>query len=206
MEGEATSTIQAKKWLRERNQTLLRGMTDAQRAEGSTKIAESVYLIATAWRASGVMSYLNMRSEPDMTLLHNPWLAADRPLMAPRVVAGSGIAPVLLKRKDASFSLDASGVRAPDGATVATEAVDLVVVPGLAFDPMGHRLGRGGGYYDRFLPRLRRQAVTVGVCFDEQVVDLVPTDPHDWRLQYVVTPTRVWWFGRLQPRSSALSM
>jgi 5-formyltetrahydrofolate cyclo-ligase len=71
---------------------------------------------------------------------------------------------------------------------------------------MGRRLGRGGGYYDRFLPRLRRQAVTVGVCFDEQVVDLVPTDPHDWRLQYVVTPTRVWWFGRLQPRTSALSL
>jgi 5-formyltetrahydrofolate cyclo-ligase len=206
MEGEATSTIRAKKWLRERNQALLRGMTDTQRAEGSTKIAESVYLIATAWRASGVMSYLNMRSEPDMTLLHNPWLAAERPLMAPRVVAGSGIAPVLLKRQDASFSLDASGVRAPDGATVATEAIDLVVVPGLAFDPMGHRLGRGGGHYDRFLPRLRRQVVTVGVCFDEQVVDLVPTNQQDWRLQYVVTPTHIWWFGRLQPRSSAVSL
>ena len=52
MEGEATSTIQAKKWLRERNQALLRGMSDAQRAEGSTRIAESVYLIATAWRAT----------------------------------------------------------------------------------------------------------------------------------------------------------
>ncbi|MBM4052903.1 MAG: 5-formyltetrahydrofolate cyclo-ligase [Planctomycetes bacterium] len=206
MEGEDTSMIKAKKWLRERNQALLRGMTDARRAEGSTKIAEAVYLIATAWRASGVMSFLNMRSEPDMTLLHNPWMAAERPLMAPRVVAGSGIAPVLLKRKDASFSLDASGVRAPDGATVATEAVDLVVVPGLAFDPMGHRLGRGGGHYDQFLPRLRRQVVTVGVSFDEQVVDLVPTDPHDWQLQYVVTPTRIWWFGRLQARTSSLSM
>jgi 5-formyltetrahydrofolate cyclo-ligase len=71
---------------------------------------------------------------------------------------------------------------------------------------MGQRLGRGGGYYDRFLPRLRRETVTVGVCFDEQVVDRVPTDPHDWRLQYVVTPTRIWWFGQVQARTSALSL
>ena len=51
--------------------------------------------------------------------------------------------------------------------------IDLVIVPGLAFDTTGNRLGRGGGFYDRFLRRLRRSATTVGLAFDAQVVDTV---------------------------------
>ncbi len=204
MGGSPNHTEIAKKWLRERQVALLRAMPDTSRAEDSARVGEAVYLIASAWRAAGVMSFLNLRSEPDMSLLHHPWLACDRPLMAPRVGA-NGIEPVLLKRKDASFSLDASGIRAPDGPTVPTEMVDLVVVPGLAFDHEGRRLGRGGGHYDRFLPKLRRETVTIGVCFDTQVVERVPTSDHDWRLQYVVTPTRIWWFGQLQARSGSLA-
>ncbi len=63
----------------------------------------------------------------------------------------------------------------------------LVVVPGLAFTPGGHRLGYGGGYYDRFLASLPPSAVTVGVCFHEQLVDDLPLDPHDRPVDLVVT-------------------
>lgn len=63
---------------------------------------------------------------------------------------------------------------------------DLVLVPGLAFTPAGERLGQGGGWYDRFLPRLRADAVSMGVCFREQVVESLPVEPHDARLDLVV--------------------
>lgn len=65
--------------------------------------------------------------------------------------------------------------------------LDVVVVPGLAFTPDGRRLGQGGGHFDRFLPRLRPDCVTVGVAFAEQVVADLPTEPHDVRVQLVVT-------------------
>ena len=65
--------------------------------------------------------------------------------------------------------------------------LDLVVVPGLAFRPDGRRLGQGGGHYDRFLPRLRPDCRTVGAAFAEQLVADVPTEPHDVRLDLVVT-------------------
>jgi 5-formyltetrahydrofolate cyclo-ligase len=65
--------------------------------------------------------------------------------------------------------------------------LDVVVVPGLAFTVDGRRLGQGGGHYDRFLPRLRPDCVTVGAAFAEQIVDELPTDPHDVRLDLVVT-------------------
>jgi 5-formyltetrahydrofolate cyclo-ligase len=65
--------------------------------------------------------------------------------------------------------------------------LDVVVVPGLAFTADGRRLGQGGGHYDRFLPRLRADCITVGAAFAEQLVDDLPTDPHDVRLDLVVT-------------------
>jgi 5-formyltetrahydrofolate cyclo-ligase len=66
-------------------------------------------------------------------------------------------------------------------------ALDVVVVPGLAFTVDGRRLGQGGGHYDRFLPRLRSGCITIGAAFAEQLVDDLPTEPHDVRLTHVAT-------------------
>jgi 5-formyltetrahydrofolate cyclo-ligase len=68
---------------------------------------------------------------------------------------------------------------------------DLVVVPGLAFTAAGHRLGQGGGWYDRFLLETRPDCVSVGVCFAEQVVDEVPVEVHDVTMDHVVTDAGV---------------
>jgi 5-formyltetrahydrofolate cyclo-ligase len=62
--------------------------------------------------------------------------------------------------------------------------IDLVVVPGIAFDREKRRLGRGKGYYDKFLPSLR--AYKAGVCFDFQVLDNIPSDAHDVRMDEVI--------------------
>ncbi len=64
---------------------------------------------------------------------------------------------------------------------------DVVIVPGLAFTPSGQRLGQGGGWYDRFLVRVRADCVTIGVCFAEQIVDGLPTETHDVAVDHVVT-------------------
>ncbi len=71
--------------------------------------------------------------------------------------------------------------------SISPDVLDVVVVPGLAFTRDGRRLGQGGGHYDRFLPRLRPSCVTVGVGFAEQLVDDLPTEPHDVRLDMIVT-------------------
>jgi 5-formyltetrahydrofolate cyclo-ligase len=64
-------------------------------------------------------------------------------------------------------------------------------VPGVAFDASGRRLGRGGGSYDRALAARGAATLAVGLAYDEQVVDEVPTDAHDVPVDVVVTPTRV---------------
>lgn len=72
----------------------------------------------------------------------------------------------------------------------------LIVVPGVAFDPHGGRVGRGAGFYDRFLASPHVRGARIGVAFDEQIVQGVPMESWDVRLDAVVTPTRVYAPGR----------
>jgi 5-formyltetrahydrofolate cyclo-ligase len=75
--------------------------------------------------------------------------------------------------------------------------IDLVVTPGLAFDGAGGRLGRGGGFYDRFLIRARPAAFAAGFALREQVVGEVPAEATDARVDAVVTPERT-----MRPRAT----
>lgn len=68
-------------------------------------------------------------------------------------------------------------------------AVAVVLVPALAVDAAGRRLGRGGGYYDRLLATVDPSIATVAVVFDDEVVDVVPTQPHDIAVSMVLTPS-----------------
>lgn len=69
----------------------------------------------------------------------------------------------------------------------APELVDVVIVPGVAFTAAGDRLGQGGGWYDRFLVLIREDCTTIGVGFAPQLLPSIPTEPHDVRLDAVVT-------------------
>ena len=85
------------------------------------------------------------------------------------------------------------GILEPRGhcAAVAVASIDWVLVPGVAFDAHGSRIGYGGGYYDRLLPILPATALRVAGAFEVQVVDRVPTAPHDMRLDAIATEARV---------------
>ncbi len=71
------------------------------------------------------------------------------------------------------------------------EQIDLMLIPGIAFDEHGRRLGQGGGFYDRYLPYVREDCMLIGIAFDEQIVESIPCDNTDILVNYVVTPTRL---------------
>jgi 5,10-methenyltetrahydrofolate synthetase len=71
----------------------------------------------------------------------------------------------------------------------AADELDLIIVPSMAFDRAGHRIGRGGGFYDRLLPQYR--AVRAGICFGFQCLETVPAQEHDIRMDWVVTETQI---------------
>ena len=74
---------------------------------------------------------------------------------------------------------------------ISPDDFDVMITPGLAFDLHGRRLGRGAGFYDRYLPLLRHDAFIVGVSYEEQLVEHLPTGDYDFNIHAVVTPDRV---------------
>jgi 5-formyltetrahydrofolate cyclo-ligase len=82
-------------------------------------------------------------------------------------------------------------LRKESGRRLEPATVDLIVIPGLAFDRTGGRMGYGRGHYDRLIPQLSPACLRVGLAFDEQIVDWVPTEPHDAAMHLVITPQLV---------------
>jgi 5-formyltetrahydrofolate cyclo-ligase len=82
------------------------------------------------------------------------------------------------------------GILEPSAPVFAAEnELDLILVPGVAFDLKGRRIGRGGGFYDRLLPQYR--ALRAGICFDFQCLEAVPAEHHDIPMDWMVTEHRI---------------
>jgi len=187
--------------LREAKRTLRAAIIEARdalpgaaRDERSQRIAERVLALPQFAAAQGVLLTLPFRSEWNAALVASAALAAGKRVVVPRVDAP---ARVLALHRIASLADDIvhgyRGIPEPrDELPLAPcSAVDLALVPGVAFDVQGRRLGYGGGYYDRLLPLLRPDALRVAGAFDEQIVAAVPAAAHDLGVDVVVTPTRL---------------
>jgi 5-formyltetrahydrofolate cyclo-ligase len=83
------------------------------------------------------------------------------------------------------------GILEPQGDPVDPAGADLIVVPGVAFDLCGRRIGYGKGYYDRSLHRLERSGRLAGFCYDFQLVQEIAGEPHDVTMDLIVTELRV---------------
>ena len=132
--------------------------------------------------AETVMAFVAAKGEPDTDPLFARLRADGKRLVLPRVEG----AEIVVGDGDAPRAASAFGIDEPQGPALDRSVVDLVVVPGLAFTADGHRLGYGGGYYDRFLASLPT-VPTIGVCFVEQLVDELPIAPHDVKVRRVVS-------------------
>ena len=102
--------------------------------------------------------------------------------------------PVQIRSLDDDLQIVRYGLRSPSSrcTPIPDAQIALALIPGLGFDPSGRRLGRGAGFYDRWIEqRLRFDTPVslVGICFDEQLVERIPTEPHDHIMHQVVTPT-----------------
>ena len=159
-----------------------------ERAAMSQRIAERVAALPELAGVGLVLAYWPFGSEVDP----RPFLAglAGVRLALPRVT-GSMIVPVSFRSGDALRTSTFGPVEPVLGEPLDPATIGFVLVPGVAFDRAGGRVGYGGGYYDRFLPALAPGTPTVGAAFSLQVVDAVPAGPSDLRVDLVVTEDEV---------------
>jgi 5-formyltetrahydrofolate cyclo-ligase len=173
---------------------------DDQRLRLGAELAASSRALTVPATVAG---YVGVGSEPPTSALLDELRRRGAEVLLPVVRPGR-----VLDWASGSADLVAGplGLREPAGPYLGPDAVrdaGLVLVPALAVDLAGHRLGRGGGYYDRVLATVPRTAVLVAVVFDDEVLDAVPGEAHDVPVDGVLTPSGLRMFdsarGRAQP-------
>ena len=168
----------------------LRAASDAELAAVSAGLRVGLQTAAEAWRAPGTVALFGgLRGEPDLVLGLLPWLRTRGWRTVLFAVEGDHLRPAdVLTPKDCRRGVHDVWEPAPGCRAVAPEALDVILVPGLAFGVAdGSRLGRGGGFYDRFLATPGLRARRIGVAGEWQVLDRVPCEAHDVRVHELVT-------------------
>jgi len=138
-----------------------------------------------AWVAARtVCAFTALPSEPDVL---TPW-PDGKTIILPRVV-GSQVRLHLVDNSEVLVAGSFGILEPAPNAPVALARADIILVPGLAFDLSGVRLGRGGGFYDRLLTNF--EGLRVGVCFEESVLERIPAEPHDAGMDFLITPSGI---------------
>lgn len=180
--------------LRRELKARLQAVTPADRSVRSLRGAHLLFDTAEYQSANLIMLFLSLPSEIDTQLVIDHALAHGKRLAIPRTdLPSRRMEAVALQRQDPSLHKTRIGVMEPASGDVLPPAtIDLVLTPGLGFGPAGQRLGRGAGFYDRFIsdPALKN-AITCGFAFEEQVMDQIPMGPSDVHLMMLVTDALV---------------
>ncbi len=183
----------AKRALRERVIALRDALPAEDRHAAARAIAARLLAQPALAAARTVLLTLPFRSEWDARILVARALATGKTVVLPRVDRELRIL-ALHSIRDPRSDVEPGyrGIPEPrlDCPAVAPEAIEWVLVPGVAFDATGGRLGYGGGFYDRLLPRLPAGVPRVAGALELQIVDHVPAAPHDCRVDAIVTEMR----------------
>jgi 5-formyltetrahydrofolate cyclo-ligase len=147
-------------------------------------------------RAECIMVFLSLPHELDTTpLVLQAWQDSKR-VLAPKVIWGERrMLPTEIRSLHQGISENPLGIREPaDGPVTAVADLDLVLIPGLGFDGHGNRLGRGRGFYDRFLAHRDYRATSCAIALEDQFVEELPSDPLDRKVDMLVTDKCVRYF------------
>ncbi len=194
--------LERKQALRARMSLERQAITSAEQRQHATRICQHLdaYMKEHAGLVAGrtVMTYMPFRSEADVLPFTEQLWADGVAVAMPRVEKTTKQLMVHLIRGCDELEIGAWGIMEPKLSTPLVDSVAsiaAVLVPGLAFDTRGGRLGYGAGFYDRFFDQFVRQQLPmplrIGVCYGAQLVEAVPMDTHDYPMDAVVTEAGV---------------
>ena len=181
----------AKAQLRERVRQELKKLTEPARAGYSAQACALLKQQPEWQKAGSVLFFAPLPGELDIWPLLGEALAAGKEVSLPRFdAAAQKYVACAVREPQKQLRTGQFGIREPDVTCglMSLMQLDFILVPGIAFDLQGRRLGRGKGFYDQLLAAVR--GTTCGVAFEQQIVHAVPVEPHDIHLNCILTPTR----------------
>lgn len=163
--------------------------------KNSSIITQKILALDCIKKAKNIMLYLDFNNEVKTNELIVKLLSLGKTVSSPITIKEEKklIPSQIIDLKD-GVKIGAYGIREPKpecSPEVEVKDIDVVIVPAVAYDKDCYRLGYGGGFYDRFIERLREDAITVGIAFDLQIFDSVPKEDHDAQLDYIITESQI---------------
>ncbi len=187
-----------KKELRDHLRGVLAGLSPAEIKERSLAAATLLFQQPEYRKAEILMIFLSLHNEIDTApIALRAWQDRKR-VLAPKISWDQRrMLPIQIDSLFDGMTSGAMGIREPaNGMPIPVSLIDLVIVPGLGFDLHGNRLGRGRGFFDRFLAHKDFRGVSCALAFEDQVVENVPAGEHDIPVDMLVTDKQVRRFGR----------
>ncbi|EQF22807.1 5-formyltetrahydrofolate cyclo-ligase [Clostridioides difficile CD160] len=160
----------------------------------SNLITEKLLQMKDIRNATNIMLYLDFNNEVQTDNLIQKLLSLKKIVSSPVTIKENHtLIPTQITDLKDGLRIGTYGIREPNetSPTIDIKALDVVIVPAVAYDIDCYRLGYGGGFYDRFLENLRKDAITIGIAFDFQIFNSIPKETHDAQLNYIVTETRI---------------
>jgi 5-formyltetrahydrofolate cyclo-ligase len=154
----------------------------------SLAIKDRLFSIEEFSRASSVLFYASFRSEVDTSILIQEAISMGKKAVLPKV--DSNLTSLTKHSVNGMHETSSGYMGIPEPVTdpcCNIEEIDLIIVPGIAFDETGGRIGYGGGYYDRLLPRVKGLRPIVALAYEEQIYDNLPRAEHDIEMDIVLT-------------------
>ena len=170
-------------------------LTKKQHAEKSGAIMERLFEFANFLESRIVLFYLSHKSEVDTEPMIRKALALEKIVALPLIdEEKGGIVPFKVDNLDGDTGPGYRGIREPIPQRckeIPVQQVNLAIIPGIAFDVRGGRIGYGTGFYDRFIPDLDITTRKVALAFECQIVPQIPMEPHDRYTDIIITEERI---------------
>jgi 5-formyltetrahydrofolate cyclo-ligase len=188
-----TSPAQQKKKLRARILKKRDGMKPIERAARSVVICESLIARRAYQKAKTVAIFVTYRSEVNTLPVIQDLLHKGKCVGVPRITGKGKMEFYRLTEPDSDLVPGTYGIREPKKGSrrVKAEDIDLLVAPGSVLDDRGYRIGYGGGFFDRYIPRLKKECPVISLGFEMQMVKMVPNESFDKKVDMIITEKRV---------------
>lgn len=171
----------SKQALRKQIKELKTNISSSQCAEEALMVKNLIEGLQCFINAQNILTYYSLPDELDTKCQLNDW-HQNKNIFLPKV-NGSNLD--IIRYAPSQIEIGAYNTFEPIGPTIDPAKIDLAIIPGVAFDKNGNRMGRGKGYYDRFL--LNCNTIKIGICFDFQLFDTIPNEPHDIKMDAIIT-------------------
>ncbi|MCB2355099.1 5-formyltetrahydrofolate cyclo-ligase [Clostridium estertheticum] len=161
----------------------------------SKKIMDTIIGLPQFINCKNIMLYISFNNEVDTYKLATWCLNNNKTVIAPYCIKSNHkIVPFIINNLTTDLTKSTFGIMEPKYDILMNaniENIDLIIVPGVVFDEDCNRIGFGAGYYDRFLSMKTKNTITIGIAYDYQIIDKVPTDEYDVPLNFIITEKRI---------------